>query len=769
MDPANAIQNNERMIGLINERLGINCPVNAGELADPKMDEIVVATYLHHFRNAKLRASPEQFSLSIPPLTGGCAVIQEPFTFEVLVSDQAADVASEITIQAHGPKSDAGVSIKPKDDSSNLMASFVPIEAGSYDIIASYSGQNIQGSPFQLQVADPSKCQFFGDPPASLQVGVVETVVVKTRGAGDGKLGCSIDTPGETSSDVVASAFEDKGEDTFEIKLEPKTLGKAKVLVTWAGHDIPHSPLTVNVCDASQCSIQGLEPSDEEHIVGNPVTFSVNTGGAGEGNLEVNPRGMSAIYSPNITSDGSNHEVTFTPWEVGPHQVEVLWEGSHVPGSPAPLEIRAAPNVNACSATGEGLKRGFTGKPNTFKILSPEKGLLEKKTGLEVAVSSADEEVPVEITDNDDSTYTVTYTPPSEGAYVASIKFYEKPITGSPFKINVVPAAEASKCRAYGPAIHPNSLHIAGTPLDLFIDTKKAGTGELQVVVKGPDDTRPKVYQANEDGIHSLKFDVPDAGKYYVYIWWSQTPIPGSPFRIKVHPGPNAANVVAHGPGLEPTVKVGDKGEFTVQTKNAGIGTLTVKVHGVKGKFKIEANPKSESTPRTLCAHYDPQEGGDYIIAIRWSGVHIPNSPFHVHILDKEAEQHKKQPEKEKDDDSESEEEKEKAPASKPKQRRTKTSAEGTDGPRIGGGGVRQMSKEEVRAYQQQKRLVEAGFAQPMNPAFLAAGGAIGMDRKYRANPSMMPGNFVPGGQVVEVTKTTVTKKVEKKKKGKKF
>ena len=767
MDPSNAIQNNERMIALINERLGINCPVSATELADPKMDEIVVATYLHHFRNAKLRTSPEEFSLLIPPLAGGCAIVQEPFTFEVLVSDPAIGLTADIAIQAHGPKSDAAVSIKPQPDSSNLMASFVPMEAGSYDIIASYSGQNIQGSPFQLHVADSTKCQFLGNLPGTLHVGVAEEVVVKTIGAGDGKLGCSIARSDESSSDVVSVTLEDKGGDTYGIKLEPQSLGTATVQVTWAEHDIPSSPFTVKVCDASQCSFTGLTGEEgEEHVVGNPVTFTVSTEEAGEGELEVKPHGTSAQYSPTITSTGTQHEVSFTPWEVGAHQIEIFWEGSHIPGSPAPLEIRAAPDINACSATGAGLKRGIAEKPNTFKILSPEKGLLERKNGLNVTVSSADGEVPMEITDNDDSTYTVTYMPPTKGAHVASIKFYEKPIAGSPFKINVVPAADASKCRAYGPALHPNSLHITGTPLDLFVDTENAGTGELQVVIKGPNDTRPKVYQANEDGVHSLKFDVLDAGKYYVHIWWSQTPIPGSPFKVKVYPGPTAANVVTHGPGLEPTVKVGDKGEFTVDTKNAGIGTLTVRVHGVVGKFKIEANPKDESTPRTLIAHYDPQEAGDYIIAIRWSGVHIPNSPFHVHILDEEEEQRQKKQSQKK----EAESTEEKGAESAPKTKGQKKVEETDGGARVGGasGRPRLMSKEEIQAYQQQQQMMMAA-GQPLNPAFLAAGGAVAMEKKYRLNPSMMPATFVPGGQVVEVTKTTVSKKVEKKKKGKKF
>lgn len=721
MDAANAMQNNEKMITMIKERLGINCPVSAGELADPKMDEIVVATYLHHFRNAKLRSSPEEFSLMMPPLPGGCAIVNEPFTFNVQVTMiTGEDLTRDISVQAHGPKSAAAVSLKADPETSSLAATFVPTEAGSYDIIASYNEQNIQGSPFQLQVADPAKCQFLGDPPTSLHVGVMEEVVVKTRGAGDGKLSCKIDSPEEVESEVLTCSLEDNGEDTYTIKLEPKKLGEAKILVTWAGRDIPQTPLKLKVCDASQCCMSGLS-LEEEYTVGKPVDFTVTSAGAGEGKLEVRPRGSSALYTPTVNSSGSQHEVSFTPWEVGEHKIEVLWEGTHIPGSPVTLDIKPEPDVNSCSATGSGLKRGIAKQPNTFKILSPEKGLLEKKNGLEVTVSSPTDTVPVEITDNGDTTYTVTYTPENEGAHVASVKFYEKPITGSPFKFNVVPAADASKCRAYGPALHPNSLHIAGTPLDLYVDAKNAGTGELQVMVKGPDDVKPKIYQANEGGIHSLKFDVPDPGKYYVYVWWSRTPIPGCPFKIKVHPGPNASKVVAYGPGLEPAVNVGDKGGFTLETKNAGIGTLSVRVHGVKGKFKIEANPKDDSNPRTLIGHYDPQEEGDYIIAIRWSGVHVPNSPFHVHILDEEREKKKKE--------REEREEKRKKERGEREEKR-KISA-------TGGGdlsGVRVMTQQEIQAYQQQQMMLASG--RTMSPTFLAAGGVVAMDKKYRANPS---------------------------------
>ena len=73
-------------------------------------------------------------------------------------------------------------------------------------------------------------------------------------------------------------------------------------------------------------------------------------------------------------------------------------------------------------------------------------------------------------------------------------------------------------------------------------------------------------------------------------------------------------------------------GEFNVETKHAGIGTLLIRVHGLKDAFKIEASPVSDKDPRTLIAHYSPKIPGEYTIFVRWSGVHVPGSPFTVNI-----------------------------------------------------------------------------------------------------------------------------------------
>lgn len=44
---------------------------------------------------------------------------------------------------------------------------------------------------------------------------------------------------------------------------------------------------------------------------------------------------------------------------------------------------------------------------------------------------------------------------------------------------------------------------------------------------------------------------------------------------------------------------------------------------------------------RTIQCRYDPTEVGDYIVSVRWSGQHVPGSPFRVQIFDTETELHR--------------------------------------------------------------------------------------------------------------------------------
>lgn len=388
LEPTNAIQNNEHLLGLMKDRLGLQCPISAAEIADPKIDELIVATYLSQFRNAKLKATPEEFGFRVPTLPKGAALVKEPVTFEVELTEQTANLKDDIRVSAHGPSADVKVNLKPKGKY-GLEATLVPTEAGSYDVMAMYHDENIAGSPFSLPVADPSKCSVFGDLPSDMQVGKEDTFAVKAREAGLAKLTCTFGDKGaQQSTPILDGEITEQENQQYDVKLVPKKIGSIPVHLKWASVDIPRTPFTVNVCDARKVSISGI---GSEGRAGEPVSFTVvaKESECGRGKLNVVPRGPSANYNPDIRNNGDgSYVVTFIPWEVGPHKIGVEYGGGKVPKSPVSMSIVAAPDANTCSVAGKGLKRAVAEEKTSFQILSPESGLLTKKDPVGLQVST---------------------------------------------------------------------------------------------------------------------------------------------------------------------------------------------------------------------------------------------------------------------------------------------------------------------------------------------------------------------------------------------
>jgi filamin len=76
---------------------------------------------------------------------------------------------------------------------------------------------------------------------------------------------------------------------------------------------------------------------------------------------------------------------------------------------------------------------------------------------------------------------------------------------------------------------------------------------------------------------------------------------------------------------------------FICDTRGAGAGQLTVRIRGPKGAFRVEMQRESQKD-RTILCKYEPTEPGDYRIEVRWSGEHVPGSPFVTMIFDTEEE-----------------------------------------------------------------------------------------------------------------------------------
>ena len=498
---------------------------------------------------------PTKFSITDLNLKGKYAIVCENVSF--LVQGKAPEKEGLVLI-AHGPTADLNIENHKQADGS-YICSFIPIEPGAYEVFVECAGSHVNGSPFTVQVADPSKCQILGKVPTVLQVGEPEEIVVKTRGAGAGELEVFLEGSKENPS--MEYRIENQGLDTYSITLTGTRVSELKLDIHWAGYSIPQASFPLTVCDAKLCKAFGNALMTKKGKAGEQITFTVVTHRAGNGSLTVKPKGPSALYNVDVRQvKECTYEVSFTPWEIGEHFVDVFWGPMHMPKSPFLINIENPMDRVVCNATGPGLKHAISNQPATFTIISNEVGLLDKNA-LKVSVIGVQSHAEVTIKDNNNGCYSVQYIAPTSGAYIASIAFYDRQIPGSPFKINVVPGPDASKCRAYGPALHPNALHIAGNPLELYVDSSEAGYGSLRVYVQGPNDYRPRIFMADDSkGVHSIKFDAMKSGRYFVVLAWAEKHIPGSPFKLKVHPAADASKVSVYGPGLKDG-HLGDTGE----------------------------------------------------------------------------------------------------------------------------------------------------------------------------------------------------------------
>ena len=294
---------------------------------------------------------------------------------------------------------------------------------------------------------------------------------------------------------------------------------------------------------------------------------------------------------------------------------------------------------------GVGLKKAFSNKAARFRITTTEQGLVASDN-LSVTVEELQTGTKglVEISDKEDNTYIIKYTCPTVGDYVLSVRHYGEEIEGAPFPIKVLPGPDASKCKASGPALQSNTTFMSGSTLEFIVDASSAGNGNLVVIVKGKKE-EPKVFIGDDENqIYSCKFEPQWHGKYFINTFWGGQHIPGSPFKVKILPRPAAENVTAFGPGLQRKVVVKQNLDFTIDTTQTGIGTLKVKMHGIKGAYNIECQPKSDEEPRIVIAKYQPKETGEYTISILFEDKHIPSSPFTVQVISEEEKEDEEPP-----------------------------------------------------------------------------------------------------------------------------
>lgn len=167
--------------------------------------------------------------------------------------------------------------------------------------------------------------------------------------------------------------------------------------------------------------------------------------------------------------------IAYTPFEAGRHTIELLYDNAHVPGSPFVVHVKSGCDPSRCKAYGPGLESGNTGDPCKFIVETRGAGV----GGLSLAIEGPSE-AKMTCIDNRDGSCDVEYLPTEPGEYDITIRFADKHIPGSPFKVLVNESVDPTKVKVFGPGIEFSELH-EGVPTYFNVDVGSAGPGLVAV------------------------------------------------------------------------------------------------------------------------------------------------------------------------------------------------------------------------------------------------------------------------------------------------
>jgi filamin len=275
------------------------------------------------------------------------------------------------------------------------------------------------------------------------------------------------------------------------------------------------------------------------------------------------PSGKVANPSVEQNPDGTV-SIKYQPSEVGLHELDVLYNGQAIQGSPFKFHVDALNSLTGdhtttgyVTAYGPGLSHGLSNEPCEFRIVTKDAGT----GGLAVAVEGPSK-AEIQCRDNKNGTCDVVYYPTAPGDYTITVKFADKHIVGSPFNAVIT-----------GDAHYKRNQLVFGNQSDISLKVVEGGDiGELHASIRSPSGhEEPCLLKKLNNGSLGISFTPREVGEHVVSVYRDGVHIKNSPFRIEVRQSEigDATRVKVAGLGLQEAL-ANQVNEFYVNTKEAG-------------------------------------------------------------------------------------------------------------------------------------------------------------------------------------------------------
>ncbi|XP_059813594.1 filamin-A-like [Hypanus sabinus] len=581
-----------------------------------------------------------------PGLDGGITNKPNKFTVETRNAGPGG-----LGLAVEGP-SEAKITCKDNKDGS-CSVEYTPYEPGTYDVIITYGGQQIPGSPFKVPVGDTvdaSKVKCSGQGLGNnVRANVPQSFTVDTSKAGVAPLNVSVLGP---KGVVEPVQIVDNPNRTKTVNYVPTCEGPYTIGVQYGDQEIPRSPYKVKVLpthDASKVRASGPGLNTTGVPASLPVEFTIDAKDAGEGLLTVqitDPEGKPRKANIRDNGDGT-YTVSYIPAMAGRYTILIKYGGDEIPYSP--YRIRALPTGDAskCTVTvsigGHGLGKmlAYVTLSLVLCLLLPPhppptpfppslnnlgaRWLIGFQKPLctlpgEVLMPSGKKAKPY-IADNKDGTVTVKFAPTELGLHEMSIKYDGNHIPGSPLQF-YVDFVNSGHVNAYGPGL----IHgVVNKPAVFTVDTKDAGEGGLSLAIEGPSKADISCLD-NKDGTCTVSYLPVLPGDYNILVKYNDKHIPGSPFVSKIT-GDDSMRMSQ--------LKVGSLTDIPLQIGETDLGQLVATVVAPSGRE--ESCLLKRLRDGNIGISFTPKEVGEHVVNIKKNDRHIANSPITVMINQSEV------------------------------------------------------------------------------------------------------------------------------------
>ncbi|XP_041363463.1 filamin-A-like isoform X1 [Gigantopelta aegis] len=225
-----------------------------------------------------------------------------------------------------------------------------------------------------------------------------------------------------------------------------------------------------------------------------------------------------------------------------------------------------------------------------------------------------------QVRDNNDGSICVEYQPKARGRHEIQMSYDGAPVEGSPFSC-VVDAIDGGFVTAFGQGLVGGS---SGQETEFTVVAQKGTARDISIGIEGPNKVDVK-RDDKSDGSTHVTYVPMQPGAYNISIKYKSKHIKDSPFNAKVS-GEGRKRV---------QFSISNSSEYSLKVIEADIVDLVGTIKSPKGQTE-PCILKKLSNGELAIASFTPHEQGDFVISVYRGEKHIKNSPFKVHVGDKE-------------------------------------------------------------------------------------------------------------------------------------